>query len=166
MPNYRHNLITNRWVIIAPRRNQRPQDFVHSTETNLPELDTNCPFCPGNEKMTPLETFAVRTEQTKADTPGWSIRVIPNKFPFLVPNPGNHTGEIFGIEPAVGLHEVLIDSQNHNLHFANYQPDHACLILTTLRDRYHNLAENKIVKHISIFKNAFCYSVLNSVIGF
>jgi UDPglucose--hexose-1-phosphate uridylyltransferase len=44
------------------------------------ELDT-CPFCEGREDHTPPETFAIAPAGRAPDTPGWSVRVVPNKYP-------------------------------------------------------------------------------------
>ena len=55
-----------------PRRRLEPP-----TEAELEE----CPLCEGREDRTPPETFAVGSDGRAADTPGWRVRVVPNKFP-------------------------------------------------------------------------------------
>jgi UDPglucose--hexose-1-phosphate uridylyltransferase len=55
-----------------------------------------CPFCAGNETLTPPEIYAVRPDGGPPDTPGWRIRVVPNKYPALV-----------------GMHEVIVHSPAH-----------------------------------------------------
>jgi len=154
MLEYRHNLISNRWVIIASRRGSRPHDFALAGRGDPPDFDPECPFCPGNEQMTPLEIFALRPTQGGFDSCDWSVRVIPNKFPFLdqnssVVSPDN----CFGAHPAVGLHEVLIESPSHNVHFGCHEREHACSIVGILRGRYNYLAGRESVKHVSIFCN-------------
>lgn len=63
-----------------------------------------CPFCPGNEHDTPAESYAIRVAGTAADHPGWSLRVVPNKFPAAdVIGPG-----------AFGIHEVVIPCPSTN----------------------------------------------------
>ena len=154
MPEYRHNLITNRWVIIASQRNSRPRNFSHSSQNKLTDFDPECPFCPGNEKMTPPETFAIRDAGSASDGTGWSIRVVPNKFPFLAPNGSTPLpGENLNHRKATGRHEVLIDSPHHSVHLANQSFEHTCSILQTLRNRYQALAADDYVNHISIFCN-------------
>lgn len=154
MPEYRHNLITNRWVIIASRRSGRPQSFAHSSQNESTDFNPECPFCPGNEKMTPPETFALRDGNGKADTNGWSIRIVPNKFPFLDSGNGEIISDnVFDGRQAEGTHEVLIESPRHDVHFARHNFDHACMILRALRNRYRCLAEDRHIKHISIFCN-------------
>ena len=54
MPEIRHNLLTREWVIIATERAKRPDQFVRKGEKKaLPAFEPMCPFCPGNEAMTP-----------------------------------------------------------------------------------------------------------------
>jgi len=78
----RFDITTNDWVIFAPRRALRPYDFDQHSKAQLLENDKACPFCPGNEQLTPPEVFAVR-EGTAPNSRGWRVRVTPNKFPAL-----------------------------------------------------------------------------------
>jgi UDPglucose--hexose-1-phosphate uridylyltransferase len=59
-----------RWVLVRPRTDGvRPSD--------------QCPFCPGNESLTPPEIVAYRKDGSTADGPGWSVRVIPEADPYF-----------------------------------------------------------------------------------
>src|SRR5438445_13307389 len=80
----RYDVTTNDWVIFAPERGKRPHEFKKAAGlSSLPQPPaTACPFCPGNERMTAPEVYALRGS-TGPDEPGWSVRVIPNKFPAL-----------------------------------------------------------------------------------
>ncbi len=62
MPELRKDPITGTWVIISEERKKRPRYYqiVVDKDISIPE---NCPFCPGNEAMTPPETFALRQPQ-------------------------------------------------------------------------------------------------------
>jgi UDPglucose--hexose-1-phosphate uridylyltransferase len=44
---------------------------------------STCPFCPGNESLTPPEIFAYRKEGSTPNGPGWSVRVIPEADPYF-----------------------------------------------------------------------------------
>ncbi|HUW14119.1 MAG TPA: hypothetical protein VM537_30635, partial [Anaerolineae bacterium] len=83
-PELRKNLVTREWVIIAKGRGSRPSDLVarRGAPAHLPAHDEKCPFCAGNEKMTPAELFALRDGGGPNST-GWSVRVVPNKFAAL-----------------------------------------------------------------------------------
>ena len=47
------------------------------------ELES-CPFCEGREDRTPPEVLAVSPTPREPNTPGWSVRVVPNKYPAFV----------------------------------------------------------------------------------
>jgi len=55
MPEFRQNMVSKEWGIIATERAKRPDHFVQKKEArpSLPSHRADCPFCPGNESMTP-----------------------------------------------------------------------------------------------------------------
>ncbi len=75
----RHDWLSDRWVIFAPQRSQRPVDF---SEYRPPVAGCeSCPFCAGNESATPApiaEYASLSSAQRGLD---WQVRVVPNKFP-------------------------------------------------------------------------------------
>src|SRR5713226_5618038 len=80
LPELRKDPITGRWVIVATGRAKRPSDFFR--EPIKPFGNGFCPFCYGAEEKTPPEVLAFRPNGG-ANQPGWTIRVVPNKFPVL-----------------------------------------------------------------------------------
>jgi len=137
MPQYRYNLITDQWVIIAGDRGRRPTDFQSTEEPKNSDFGETCPFCPGHETMTPPETFAIRPADTPPDSPGWSVRVVPNKYPALrsVDNQVE-TNLPLKQHPGAGSHEVIIESPHHNICMGHHDSDQAVIICQILRDRY------------------------------
>ena len=122
MPEYRHDAILDRRVIVAAERSARPY-----TTTANPGLRTGpdtCPFCEGHEDRTPPETY--RTGDGAPDAPGWRVRVVPNLYP-IVGTPA--TGD------ATGAHEVVILSPDHDRGFAQLEPDQATEVLIVVRER-------------------------------
>ena len=67
-------------MIIAEERARRPSDFIHAPVE--PRRLGKCSFCAGNEADTPGEILAYRNGSAP-NGPGWSLRVVPNKFPAL-----------------------------------------------------------------------------------
>ncbi len=66
-------------MVIAPGRASRPGAAGRTTRTS--EAKT-CPLCEGHEAMTPPETLALgRPAGAPPDSPGWQVRVVPNKYP-------------------------------------------------------------------------------------
>lgn len=82
MPELRKDPILGRWIIIAQERGKRPTDFYVDVSTK--SKGGFCPLCPGNEKTTPPEVLAYGRHEGPANSPGWTLRVVPNKFPALV----------------------------------------------------------------------------------
>lgn len=70
-------------MVIAPGRAGRPGAGRATVEPPSAEELERCPFCEGREDRTPPETFAVAPAGREPDTPGWSVRVVPNLYPAL-----------------------------------------------------------------------------------
>ena len=96
-----------------------------------PDLVPGCPFCPGNERDTPPEV--ARAGSGEPDTPGWSVRVVPNLFPIV--------GSEDAGPGATGAHEVVILSPHHGRAFHHLDDEQATQVLTVLRDRTRVHAE-------------------------
>lgn len=84
----RHDWLTDRWVIIAPQRTQRPDDFtgyspLSDTQKISQQSLENCPFCRGQENETPpaVAVYPADRSDVHAKDPAWLVRVVPNKFP-------------------------------------------------------------------------------------
>jgi UDPglucose--hexose-1-phosphate uridylyltransferase len=84
----------------------------------------DCPFCEGHEAKTPPETYAVGPAGREPDTPGWTVRVVPNLFPALVdpaPAPSGGSPPLVA-RPARGRQEVVIHSPRHVASIAELTP--------------------------------------------
>jgi len=152
MPELRKSPIMERWVIISTERGKRPLDF---KTVKKPPRGGFCPFCTGNEDKTPPEVLAYRDPLSAPDSPGWKVRVVPNKFPALqIEGDLDKRGDgIYDMMRGVGAHEVLIESPDHerNLH---YLPrEHIESIFWALRDRCRDLKKDSRFRYVLIFKN-------------
>jgi len=88
--------------VVAPGRAQRPGASARA-DLDLPTEEEliSCPFCEGREERTPPETFAVRPGGGEPNTPGWTVRVVPNLYPVF-----EH-------------HEVVVSTPRHVRSFAD-----------------------------------------------
>lgn len=112
MPEVRIDPLTGLKAIVAGDRATRPGGGF-SVEP-APALDSAAdPFAEGHEDRTPPEVWAVRPGGGPADSPGWTVRSVPNLYPALVPgaaapgpdaNPG-----LFTATAAAGAHEVIVN---------------------------------------------------------
>src|SRR5262245_12201265 len=153
MPELRKDPVTGRWVIIATDRAKRPSDFTR--EQVIIKGTGFCPFCYGNESKTPPEILSYRADGSPKDTPGWSLRVVPNKFPALgIEGSLNRQGEgLYDKMNGIGAHEVIIETPDHRLTLANQTPRNIEEVLWAYRDRIIDLKKDKRFKYILIFKN-------------
>lgn len=151
MNELRQNIITRDWVVIAKGRADRPDDFASGSKVRSPRpaYVARCPFCVGNEGETGEEIFAIR------DTQGWRVRVVPNKFPALVPV-GERTRKVSGVfrsMPAVGVQEVIIEHPRHDMSLALMPVAHVADVIRVYRQRYETIRQDERIEAIIIFKN-------------
>lgn len=156
MPELRQDPATKQWVIIATERAKRPHDFMRTeAPIDLPAYKEDCPFCPGNERLTPPEDMAYR-QGDGANGPGWWVRVVPNKFSALVPE-GSLSRKVedgfFRKMDGVGKHEVIIEIPQHNQCIPLMEQRQVEEVVLAYRDRYLSLREDPRFKLILIFKN-------------
>lgn len=156
MPELRLDRTTMDWVVFAPSRARRPNEFRQAPRPAAEQPDTeHCPFCPGNEQRTPPEVYAVR-EGNAADGPGWKVRVIPNKFPALriEESPARISdGPLFRRMGGCGAHEVIIESPDHSRMLLEQPVDQIELVLEAFRARYRDLMGDARFQTIVLFKN-------------
>lgn len=100
--------------MVAPSRARRP-GAPRAESADESDDPAGCPFDEGRESATPPETFAVGPPGRAADTPGWRVRVVPNKFPAFGPWPrtGDRGEGLFARRAAIGRQEVVVHSPRH-----------------------------------------------------
>jgi UDPglucose--hexose-1-phosphate uridylyltransferase len=152
VPELRKDPVVGRWVIISTERARRPSDF--STQPVLAQ-GGNCVFCPHNESKTPPEILVTRSPDSAANGPGWSMRVVPNKFPALrIEGELEPAGEgLYDRMNGVGAHEVVIESPDHEATLATLPVDAVADVLLAYRDRVVDLKKDPRFEYILVFKN-------------
>ncbi len=130
---YRVDPETGDWHIVSPERAARPTDI--SAATAIP-----CPFCPGQEAMTPPEVLRVPADP---GTP-WRVRVVPNRFPIV--------GPADGATAATGRHEVVIESPHHDGDLRLADPEQTAEVLAAMRERCRALAATGAAA-VVVFRN-------------
>ena len=160
MPQLRKDPVLGRWVIIATERQARPSDF----KTELGEADLKrerqpqegaCPFCEGNESMTPPEIIAFRDEGGEPNGPGWRVRVVPNKFPALRIE-GDLEKKGLGIYDrmnGIGAHEVIIETPEHVRSLTELTEERTREVIYAYRDRLADLRGDPRMVCGMVFKN-------------
>ena len=152
MPELRKDPVIGRWVIIAAERGKRPSDF---TSQPTEPVGGFCPFCEGNEDKTPPEIRALRAPGSLANKRGWSLRVVPNKFPALqIEGSLDKRGEgIYDRMNGVGAHEVIIETPKHLVTLTGLSVAEIELILWAYRERLADLKRDHRFTYGMVFKN-------------
>lgn len=140
------------WVIIATERGRRPRDFILEREA----VDmTACPFCYGREEKTTRELFALRPDGSPPNSPGWRVRVIPNKYPALrIEGELNKRGMgLYDTMNGIGAHEIIIETPVHEQTLADLAPAELADVFRAWRARLLDLRRDDRFRYIFIFKN-------------
>ena len=154
MPQLRKDPVTGRWIIIATERSLRPHDFSTEMEGHS-FIPAKCPFCQGNEHLTPNEIVAIRKENTEKDKPGWQVRVIPNKFPALrIEGDLEKRGiGMYDMMNGIGAHEVIVETPDHHKSLKEMSSQEIGEIITVMQNRIEDLHRDKRLRYILVFKN-------------
>jgi UDPglucose--hexose-1-phosphate uridylyltransferase len=146
-PELRIDPLSGHRAIVAGVRAQRPGGELSADPPNPidPEKD---PFAEGHEDRTPPEVYAVRPGGGGPDTPGWSVRVVPNLYPALAaangepgrsepePRPGaNASRDLFWSAPAMGAHEVIVNSPRPVVSLGELESDEVRTAMDAWRER-------------------------------
>ncbi|MGB5965005.1 MAG: DUF4931 domain-containing protein [Sulfurimonadaceae bacterium] len=152
MSEIRYDRIHDTHVIIAPERLHRPDYCVDRDETKTGHK--NCPFCEGNEAMTPPEIFAIRTAESFENEAGWQTRVVPNLYKAVqIEAAHQHHYGLFEHWEGFGAHEVIIDTPEHHTSMSQWSEENVVAWLKTLRARVADLRGDQRIAYISLFKN-------------
>ncbi|MCM8789585.1 MAG: galactose-1-phosphate uridylyltransferase [Candidatus Omnitrophica bacterium] len=153
MSELRRDPICGRWVIVDTDHPNKPEEYEY--EPHILKGQVNCPFCYGNEAMTPPEIEAFRDPHTTVNTPGWQVRVVPNKFPALQieGDLDRRPVGMYDMSNGVGAHEVLIETPYHNKDIPDLLNNEIEDFLSMYLRRVNDLSKDKRFKYLMIFKN-------------
>ncbi len=150
MPELRRGPTSNRWVIVAPERAKRPSDFQAQEGGTPADEPKTCPFCRGNEGMTPPEI-------ARSDGSGeWRVRVVPNKYPALQEYKELGREAVSGLFDrmhGVGAHEVVIESPEHHSGLPDMPDDQVKAVVDMYVARLQDLMRNPWFRYVLLFKN-------------
>ncbi len=121
---------------------------------DAPADNEPCPFCPGNEFMTPPEISAFRPHNNPA-LAAWTVRTVPNlKAVLHIEGKANRRGEgLYDMMNGIGAHEVIIETPEHDARFFNYDQQKIEEVAAMWRDRATDLSKDSRFRYIQIFRN-------------
>ncbi|WP_298864817.1 DUF4921 family protein [uncultured Gimesia sp.] len=141
--------LTGFTTIFAPERAKRPimitnADAQYETKEQI-EAD---PFAEGKESDTTSELYAVRHPKSEPDQPGWSLRVIANKYPALTQNGENSTDQ-----NQYGVHEVIVECPHYETQMTRLELSCFQNMFRAYRQRIVTHRGNPQLESVIIFKN-------------
>lgn len=175
MSEFRQNPITKAWVLMAPARGKRPDQYkTYSVMYGVPEIDKLCVFCEGNEQRNPeigryttkdYELMHTNLKNGNSTPPffpplkiknqisnDWELRVIPNKFPSLEHVTTYQHKEFYVSASGAGDHEVII-TKKHNEPIALQSITTIELSLRLFIQRIEALNKHPETAYVQIFHN-------------
>jgi len=153
MSELRKDPVLGRWVIVQVDGSLGPQDYDKGSRRF--HQQAVCPFCQGREDRTPPEIESVRHDGSHANQPGWSVRVVPNRFPALsIEGETERKGiGIYDISQGVGAHEVIVETPVHDKDFPDFSDKEMYEVIDKYCSRSSDLARDKRFRYVMIFKN-------------
>lgn len=109
-----------------------------------------CPFCPGNEHMTPKTVREIKgTDGT------WAVRCFPATNPiFLIEVEEQKRAEgLYDKMGNVGAHEIIVEHRSHTVTMSSFTENELSLVFDMYMDRIVDLKRDKRFKYINVFKN-------------
>ncbi len=149
MSEFRQDIVSKHWILFAPNRSARPEDFLRAKATpdpkTIPDSDSHCPFCAVNEGLN--QTIAAYPKSKD-----WQVRVIPNKFEALGHIGGRARTDFYMVREGIGDHEVII-TRPHNV-FTAFMPDELLdLNLKVYQERMRELSDHAEVEYVHVIQN-------------
>jgi UDPglucose--hexose-1-phosphate uridylyltransferase len=151
VPRLFHDTLLARPAFVAPDRAGRPGDFDGATPLGGPD---RCPFCAGNEPLTPPEVL--RSPAAEPGLPGggpWRARIVPNCFPIVTHAPGM-AAATDAARTAHGVHDVVVESPQHVRSILDIDPSAWRDAWELMRRRLELLAGRDDLAWAHVFKNS------------
>jgi UDPglucose--hexose-1-phosphate uridylyltransferase len=146
-PHRRFNPLTREWILVSPRRNQRPwQGQVETTApANIPQYDPACYMCPGN------------TRSNGNLNPNYkNVLVFDNDFPALLPHAEsgktNHR-DLLVAESESGICRVMCFSSRHDLTLSGMEEQDIRAVVDCWASQFQELGARTEIQYVQIFEN-------------
>jgi UDPglucose--hexose-1-phosphate uridylyltransferase len=152
-PRLRKDPVTQRWVVISPDRADLPLPDLPARPAGLPP--ESCPFCPGHESQTGTEIHVEREAGTRPNAAGWTVRVVADRYPiFRIEGSLEKSAEgMYDSMNAVGAHEILVETPEHQQHWADFEAAQLERVLRASQQRSLDLRNDSRFRHVIWVKN-------------
>lgn len=149
MSEFRQDLVSGDWVIVAPGRGARPQMLEKKRLARKPAPKRGCPF------EDPMKTNSEKAIYAFPNEKNWKIVVLPNRYPALAPTANRaatvHDG-FYENKPGIGRHLLLI-TRDHQKNFAMISPALAAEVLAMFQRLCLDAAKDPSLEYAVPFFN-------------
>ena len=143
-------IVPSESVLVSTARGMRPRKAEDPAPRDTRKHVDTCPFCTGNEAMTPPTIAAFPDEQN------WRIRVVENLYPVLGDD-STSSNLVFGLQQAIdgyGRHEVIVDHTRHGIAIHEMSQQHLTELLGVYLERMQAIyASDPRIQYVLVFKN-------------
>ena len=151
MPEIRVDPLSGHKAIVAGERSERPGGEPRCPAPQPIDVEKD-PFAEGHEQRTPPELYAVRPGGGEPNSPGWTVRVVPNLYPALAldsPPPATDAQpDLFSAGAASGAHEVIVNAPEQVLSLAELPVERVVGAMEVWRERMRAHAHSAYVQLI------------------
>jgi UDPglucose--hexose-1-phosphate uridylyltransferase len=152
----RFDIVSKDWVVIATGRARRPETFKKEKRKTIEAPQKDCPFCHLESQAKPTLIFShgKKIENHKGIPKNWTLVVIPNKYPAVLPGDSlrERAEGPYQIMDGVGFHEVVV-TRDHTRDMSQFSKKEIKEVIDAYQERYLELMNEKFVNYISIFHN-------------
>jgi UDPglucose--hexose-1-phosphate uridylyltransferase len=132
---------TGKWVLVRPR-----------VSNNGGASQSTCPFCPGNEHLTPPEIAVYRPPAGGSGRADWEVRVVPERDPyFFIEEDLVREGiGMFDRISTRGASEIVVESPDHDMRLEDADEAQLERILWMYRDRVTDLKRDLQIRNVVV----------------
>jgi UDPglucose--hexose-1-phosphate uridylyltransferase len=138
LPELRVDPLSGHRTIVAADRATRPGGELRAVAPQPIDRERD-PFAEGHEDRTPPELYAVRPDGGAPNSPGWTVRVVPNLYPALDPAspapPPSARPDLFCAYAATGFHEVIVNGPQPVMSLADLEAEQVGAAVDAWRER-------------------------------
>ncbi len=149
MSEFRQDLVSGDWIIIAPGRHARPEDLLPPKEKRIPSSVKTCPFdhLESSGNWPPIAAYP--------NAKNWRLVLIPNKYPALSHEMGclkliKHGP--YTASEGVGHHDLIV-TRDHKKSFADLSARSAEEVFAMFQTRYRTVVKDPCLRYVSCFAN-------------
>lgn len=156
MSEFRQDIVSGDWIIMAPERVRRPHQFLKKRSARKAGSLAACPF--ENLKKSgnwPPILIYPEAGLLAGLADRWEAVIVPNKYPALIHRPKCASTVFEGPYPVtdgIGHHDLLI-TRDHKKNFGFLSERDAVRVFSMFQARYKMLRADECIRYMSAFFN-------------